>query len=173
VRVGRFTDGYLPEPSDVTTPVRWLKEGLEQLGHVATIYAPHSTAGRRTMPQPLPLPLTAFSFPHGLTRRPPLQPPSGADVQGSERPAQPLPFLAGARRSGEGNALPHPARPHRPQVPAEYRHCLPRAVRPPKKTAEEASAASCDRCTAVTAPSTPIKEELLRHGGRSASSCSG
>jgi hypothetical protein len=39
-------------------------------------------------------------------------------------------------------------------------------LRPPKKTAEEASAAFCDRCTAVTAPSTPTKEEFLRYGVR-------
>jgi hypothetical protein len=60
VRVGPFTDGYLPEPSDVTTPVRWLKEELEQLGHVATLYAPHGTAGRRTMP------LASSASAHGL-----------------------------------------------------------------------------------------------------------
>lgn len=173
MRVGPFTDGYLPEPSDVTTPVRWLKEELEQLGHVATLYAPHGTAGRRTMP-----PASSASA-HGLllSTRPYASPsPTTAERRGRSGISTSCTATL-LSRWGSSHWRRDCATASRASTPtaraSEYRHHLPRALPPPRKTAEDVSAASCNRRTAVTAPSTPIKEELLRHGGRSAPSCSG
>ena len=40
MRVGLFTDAYLPEISGVTMAVRWYREELEHRGHEVYVYAP-------------------------------------------------------------------------------------------------------------------------------------
>ena len=40
MRIGLFTDAYLPEISGVTTAVHWLREELERLGYLTYVYAP-------------------------------------------------------------------------------------------------------------------------------------
>ena len=40
MRIGLFTDAYLPEITGVTTVVRTLRDELVRLGHEAYVYAP-------------------------------------------------------------------------------------------------------------------------------------
>ena len=40
MRIGLFSDAYLPEISGVTMAIYWLKQELEDLGYTVYIYAP-------------------------------------------------------------------------------------------------------------------------------------
>lgn len=164
MRIGLFTDAYLPEISGVTTAVHEFKNELERLGHEAYVYAPlyegihNEEAGVfRFRARPFLFYKTsqvALPYNREATRS-----FKDLDIVHSHTP-----FSLGAV------ALVTAMRYHIPHIHtyhtylAAYLHYLPRPLRPPKKTAEEASAIFCNRCTVVTAPSTSINEELLRYG---------
>jgi glycosyltransferase involved in cell wall biosynthesis len=166
MRVGLFTDAYLPEISGVTTTVRWLKDELEREGHEAYVYAPQYLELTDEDPRVFRFRARPFVF-YGTAR---LALPYDRRASRTFRSLDVLhshsPFSLGlvALAAGLRYHIPHVHTYH--TYLSEYRHYIPHPFRPPKKTAEDASAAFCNRCTAVTAPSTPIKNELLRYGVR-------
>jgi len=164
MRVGLFTDAYLPEISGVTTVVNRLKKELERLGHVTYIYAPGYGKQEVDSPGVFRFPSQPFMF-HKASRV--AFPYSRGATHSFERldiVHSHAPFSMGLLALGVATRyrIPHVHTYH--TYLSEYRHYLPVGLRPPKKAAERASAAFCNHCTAVTAPSTPIKEELIRYG---------
>jgi len=166
MNIGLFTDGYLPEISGVTSSVLWLKEELEALGHAAYVYAPHYDELSGDEHHVFRFRSQPFLF-HRASRvalpydRAAMRSFRELDVIHSHSPfSLGVVALAAARR----HRTPHVHTYH--TYLAEYRRYLPRLLRPPRRTTEEASAVFCNRCTAVTAPSEAIRQELLRYGVR-------
>lgn len=164
MRIGLFSDAYIPEISGVTTVVHWLKEELERLGHEAYVYAPAYKGFHDEEERVFRFRSRRFVF-HKTSR---VAVPYSREATRSFKNLDILhshtPFSMGVLALGVAlrHRIPHVHTYH--TYFAEFRHYLPRLLRPSRKAAEEISAAFCNRCTAVMTPSTPIKEELLRYG---------
>lgn len=166
MRIGLFTDAYLPEISGVTILVRRLRDELDRLGHEAYVYAPRydrpSDDERRTFrfrAGPVFAYKTArMALPYS---REASRSFSDLDVIHSHTPFS-LAYVALA--AAYRHRIPHVQTYH--TYLSEYRHYVPRAVRPSVKAAESYSALLCNRCTAVTVPTRSIEQELQRFGVR-------
>jgi len=164
LRVGLFTDAYLPEISGVTMAVRWYREELERRGHEVYVYAPRYKGSRddddrtyrfragpvfgyKTARMALPYSREAFqSF-------------ASLDVVHSHTPFS---LAYAAIVAATRHRLPHIQTYH--TYLSQYRHYIPRPIRPTVRAAEAYSALLCNRCTVVTVPSSAIKNELIRYG---------
>jgi len=166
VRIGLFTDAYLPEISGVTVLVRRLRDELQRLGHEVWVYAPRydrpSDDEERT-----------FRFRAG-------------PVFAYKTARMAVPYSRGATRSYRNLDIVHSHTPfslayaaltaaYRHRIPhvqtyhtylSEYRHYVPRPLRPSVRAAESYSALLCNRCTVVTVPTESIARELRRFGVR-------
>ena len=164
MRIGLFTDAYLPEISGVTLLVRRLRDELERLGHETYVYAPRydrpSDDERRT-----------FRFRAGpvfayKTAR--MAVPYNRDAARSFRDLDvihshtPFSLAYAALGAAYRHRTPHVQTYH--TYLSQYRHYVPRALRPSVRGAEAYSAFLCNRCTAVTAPTRSIEQELRRFG---------
>ena len=164
MRVGLFTDAYVPEVSGVTMAVRWYREELERRGHKVYVYAPRyersnddddrtyrfragPVFGYKTARMALPYSRAAFqSF-------------ASLDVVHSHTPfSLAYAAIAAAMR----HRLPHVQTYH--TYLSQYRHYIPWPIRPTVRAAEAYSALLCNRCTVVTVPTSAIKNELIRYG---------
>jgi glycosyltransferase involved in cell wall biosynthesis len=164
MRIGLFSDAYLPEISGVTTTVHWLKEDLEQLGHEVYVYVPAYKGATDDDERIFRFRAGKFAF-HKASRvalpysREAMRSLKDLDILHSHTP-----FSMGLVAVGAAT------RYHIPHVNTYHTHLmqdrryLPRPLRPPEKETGKIIAAFCNRCTAITAPSTPIKEELLSYG---------
>ena len=166
MHVGLFTDAYLPEITGVTRVVSLLREELERRGHVTSVYAPRypqameddkrtyrfragSVFYYRTARMALPYNHRALaSF-------------ASLDVVHSHTPFS---LAYAAMIAAMRHRLPHVQTYH--TYLSEYRHYVPRPFRPPVRAAESYSALLCNRCTTITVPTAPIRDELLRYGVR-------
>jgi len=164
MRIGLFTDAYLPEISGVTSAVHWLREELERLGHVTYVYAPRYDRPMEDGPR-------TFRFRAG-------------PVFTYKTARMALPYNRAAVRSLRTLDIVHSRTPfslayvamvaaHHYVIPhiqtyhtylSALRHYVPRPIRPPAKAAEVYSALMCNRCTAVTVPTRSICDELRRYG---------
>ena len=166
MRIGLFTDAYLPEISGVTVLVRRLRDELERRGHEVWVYAPRydrpSDDERRT-----------FRFRAGpvfayKTAR--MSVPYSREAARSYRRLEivhshtPFSLAYAALAAGYRHRLPHVQTYH--TYLSEYRHYVPRPLRPSVRAAEAYSALLCNRCTVVTVPTRSIEEELRRFGVR-------
>jgi len=164
MRIGLFTDAYLPEISGVTSAVHWLREELERLGHTTYIYAPRYDRPMGDGPR-------TFRFRSG-------------PVFSYKTARMALPYNRAAVRSLRALEVVHSHTPfslayvamvaaHHYGIPhiqtyhtylSALRHYVPRPIRPPVKAAEAYSALMCNRATAVTVPTESIRDELRRYG---------
>jgi len=164
MRIGLFSDAYLPEISGVTTTVHWLKEDLERLGHEVYVYVPAYKEATNDDEHIFRFRAGEFAF-HKASRvalpysRAAMRSLKDLDILHSHTP-----FSMGLVAVGAAT------RYHIPHVHTYHTHLmqdrryLPRPLRPPEREAGKIIAAFCNRCTVITAPSTPIKEELLSYG---------
>lgn len=164
VRIGLFTDGYLPEISGVTTAIHVLKKELERLEHEVHVYAPHYKGYKDEQEGVFRFYSRRFLFNKGSRVALPYSRKATRSFKNLDIVHSHTPFSMGvlALVVGLRYSIPHIHTYH--TYLTEYRHYLPRLFRPPKKTVEEISAIFCNRCTAVTVPSTSVKNELLRYG---------
>jgi len=166
VRIGLFTDAYLPEITGVTVLVRRLRDELERLGHEVWVYAPRyagpSDDERRTFrfrAGPVFAYKTArMAVPYN---REASRSYESLDVIHSHTPFS---LAYAALLAGYRHRIPHVQTYH--TYLSQYRHYVPRPIRPSVKAAESYSALLCNRCTAVTVPTRSIEEELRRFGVR-------
>jgi len=164
LRIGLFTDAYLPEISGVTLLVRRLRDELERLGHETYVYAPRydrpSDDERRTFrfrAGPVFAYKTArMAVPYN---REAARSYSMLDVIHSHTPFS---LAYAALSAAHRHRTPHVQTYH--TYLSQYRHYVPRALRPSVRAAESYSAFLCNRCTAVTVPTRSIEQELLRFG---------
>jgi len=166
MKIGLFTDAYLPEISGVTILVRRLRDELARLGHTVYVYAPkydepsddeervfRYRAGPvfsyRTARMAVPYSREATkSF-------------SELDVVHSHTPFS---LAYAAFTAAYRHRLPHVQTYH--TYLSQYRHYVPRVFRPSVRGAERYSALLCNRCTVITVPTSSIRDELVRFGVR-------
>jgi glycosyltransferase involved in cell wall biosynthesis len=165
MRIGLFTDMYIPEICGPTNVVHLLREELGRLGHDVYIYAPQYPHHHpeeeegvfRFRARPFLFYKTSqFALPYSREATRSFQ---DLDIAHSHTP-----FSLGAVALGTAlrHRIPHVHTYH--GYLTEYRHYFPRPLRPPKRAVEEFSALFCNRCTLITTPSAPIKEALIRYG---------
>jgi glycosyltransferase involved in cell wall biosynthesis len=165
MKIGIFTDTFTPQINGVTSIVQELERVLTRQGHEVFIFAPaYSHTQRQQNGHIFRFPaLTAYFHKESRVVIPYDRRAFAAfpelDVVYSHTPvSMGLLALRAARRYG----LPHVHTYH--TLFTEYLHYLPRLIRPSRRMAERISAAFCNRCDAVTTPSSAMREELLKYG---------
>jgi len=166
LRIGLFTDAYLPEISGVTILVRRLRDELARLGHTVYVYAPRYDGPSddeervfRYRAGPVFSYKTArMAVPYS---REATRTFSELDIVHSHTPFS---LAYAAFTAAYRHRLPHVQTYH--TYLSQYRHYVPRALRPSVKGAERYSALLCNRCTVITVPTVSIRDELVRFGVR-------
>ncbi len=166
MRIGLFTDAYLPEITGVTTVVRTLRDELVRLGHEAYVYAPRYNQlsdDERNVYRFRSGPVFAYktarmALPYN---REAAKSFGDLDVVHSHTPFS-LAYVA--LIAAHRHNLPHVQTYH--TYLSHYRHYIPRPLRPSAKAAEKYSALLCNRCSVVTVPTRSIHDELRRFGVR-------
>ena len=166
MRIGLFSDAYLPEISGVTTTVHWLKEELEKLGHVVYVYAPQYESIGEDEPGVFRFHSGRFAFHKASRVAVPFSRAATRSFKELDILHSHTPFSMGLVAVGAATRyhLPHVHTYHTHLM--EDRKYLPRPLRPAERETGKIIAAFCNRCTLITAPSTPFKEELLGYGVR-------
>jgi len=166
MHIGLFSDAYLPEISGVTTTVHWLKEELENLGHVVYVYAPQYEGTENDEPGVFRFHSGTFAFHKASRVALPYSRAATRSFRELDIVHSHTPFSMGLVAIGAATRyhLPHVHTYHTHLI--EDRKYLPRPLRPPEREAGKIIAAFCNRCTLITAPSTPFKDELLGYGVR-------
>ncbi len=166
MRIGLFTDAYLPEITGVTTVVRTLRDELARLGHEAYVYAPrydHPCDDERNVYRFRSGPVFAYktarmALPYS---REAAKSFGELDVVHSHTPFS---LAYAGLMAAHRHRLPHVQTYH--TYLSHYLHYIPRPLRPSVKAAEKYSALLCNRCTLVTAPTQSIHDELRKFGVR-------
>ncbi|MDD4903580.1 MAG: glycosyltransferase [Candidatus Bipolaricaulis sp.] len=166
MRVGLFTDAYLPEITGVTTAVSQLRAELERLGHETYVYAPRYDRPHEEEPRTYRFragPVFAYKaarmavpYSHEAAKS-----FARLDVVHSHTPFS-LAYAAFVAAYRHG--LPHVQTYH--TYLSQYRHYIPRPIRPSVRITESYSAALCNRCSVITVPTRSILDELVRFGVR-------
>jgi glycosyltransferase involved in cell wall biosynthesis len=166
MRIGLFTDAYLPEITGVTTVVRTLRDELVRLGHEAYVYAPryeHPSDDERLVFRFRSGPV--FSYKTARVALPYNREAAKSfgdlDVVHSHTPFS-LAYVA--LIAAYRHRLPHIQTYH--TYLSHYLHYIPRVFRPSVRAAESYSALLCNRCSVVTAPTRSIHDELRKFGVR-------
>jgi len=167
MKIGLFTDTFAPQINGVVTVVQMMVRQFEALGHEPVVFAPaypNQPQDESNKVWRFPSRKVHFHPESRLTwpyRRKVPTVLSELDVVHSHTP-----FSLGllAIWTAHHYRVPHVHTYH--TYFSEYRHYIPRPIRPPKRMAEGISRAFCDRCQWVLAPSEEMKEELDRYGIR-------
>ncbi len=164
MHIGLFSDAYLPEISGVTTTVHWLKEELENQGHIVYVYAPQYEGIKEDEPGVFRFHSGKFAFHKASRVAVPFSRAATRSFKELDIVHSHTPFSMGLVAVGAATRyhLPHVHTYHTHLM--EDRKYLPRPLRPPERETGKIIAAFCNRCTLITAPSTPFKEELIRYG---------
>jgi glycosyltransferase involved in cell wall biosynthesis len=164
MRIGLFTDTYLPEANGVVTVVQLMERELRRAGHEVFTFAPAYPGFQADSPGVYRFPSAHFPYYRGMRvalpySRPALRAISGLDILHSHDPfSMGLLAMWASRHYG----IPHIHTYH--TLYAEYRRYLPRLIRPSREMTERLSRAFCNRCQAIIAPSEQMKRELERYG---------
>ncbi len=166
MRIGLFSDAYLPEVSGVTTTVHWLKEELEDLGHVVHVYAPQYAGVDKDEQGVFRFHSGKFAFHKASRVALPYSRAATRSFKDLDILHSHTPFSMGLVAVGAATRfhIPHVHTYHTHLM--EDRRYLPRPLRPREWETGKIIAAFCNRCTVITAPSTPFKTELLQYGVR-------
>ena len=164
MHIGLFSDAYLPEISGVTTTVHWLKEELESQGHIVYVYAPQYEGIKEDESGVFRFHSGKFAFHKASRVAVPFSRAATRSFKELDIVHSHTPFSMGLVAVGAATRyhLPHVHTYHTHLI--EDRKYLPRPLRPPERETGKIIAAFCNRCTLITAPSTPFKEELLGYG---------
>jgi glycosyltransferase involved in cell wall biosynthesis len=163
MRIGIFSDTYLPQINGVSTVVDILQRELRELGHEPLLFVPDYP---RVEPVEGIYRFPSFLFPFHRESRVVVPVHRGAyrRLPELELIHSHTPFAMGlfAMWAAREFSIPHIHHYH--TLFTEYRYYLPRPIRPSRQMAERVSAAFCNRCEAIVAPSRPMKEELESYG---------
>ncbi|MDP2664457.1 MAG: glycosyltransferase [bacterium] len=167
MRIGLFTDTYIPEINGVVTVLQMMIRELRKEGHEVYVFYPGHPSGDGINPGVYRFSSLRFIFYKGIRMAIPYN--RGAfrcipqlDVIHSHSPG-PIGLLA----------LSASVRYHIPHVHTYHglymdcRNYLPRAIRPTRGMVKSVSRLLCNQCTAIIAPSDQMKNELESYGIRS------
>lgn len=174
MKIGIFTDTYLPDVNGVVTVVRLMERELRRRGHEVYTFAPaypkpasepeHPLRDSQEPARVLRFPSVRFPYYEGMRVAVPHSKEALRVIPQLEVIHSHDPFSLGllALWASRRHGIPHVHTYH--TFYAEYRRYLPRLIRPSRRTVERLSKAFCDRCDAVIAPSLQMKRELERYG---------
>lgn len=164
MRIGIFTDTYLPNINGVVTVIRVMEQERRKEGHEVYIFAPAHPGRRHDPPGVYRFPSLRFVYYEGMRGAIPynqegLKVIPGLDIIHSHDPFSiDLLALWASRRY----RILHVHTYHTFYV--EYRRYLPRPIRPSRRMAEQVSRAFCNCCDAIIAPSSQMERELGSYG---------
>ena len=167
MKIGLFTDTFLPEINGVVTVIQMMERKLTREGHEVHIFAP-AYPGRHGNPTRVHrFPSLRFIFYPGMRMAIPynrraLEVIPSLNLIHSHDPG-PIGLLA--LWASKRYQIPHVHTYH--TFYAQYRYYLPLPVRPSRGIVIRLSRAFCNRCDAVIAPSLQMKRELESYGIKS------
>jgi len=160
MRVGLFTDTYIPEVNGVVTVLTMMTRELRREGHEVYIFCPSHPSGEDISPGVYHFPSLRFIFYKGIRvaipyNRSALRLISSLDIIHSHDPG-PMGLLA--LWASERYHIPHVHTYH--GLYMYYRRYLPRVIRPTRGMVKSMSRLLCNHCDAIIAPSDQMKHEL-------------
>lgn len=165
MRVGMFTDTYVPESNGVVTVIQLMERELARAGHEVTVFAPSYPGHRETRGEVHRFPSFRMIWYEGMRIALPVTSPrvfrliAGLDIAHSHDPFSvgQVAFWASYRYR-----IPHVHTYH--TLYTEYRRYVPHPFRPSRRAVEQISRLFCNRCAAVVAPSKQMEQELRSYG---------
>lgn len=166
MRIGIFTDTYVPETNGVVTVVRLMERELRRAGHEVLVFAPAHPGFRDGRPEVFRFRSVRFILYKGMRLAIPYNRRAFSALRTLDIVHSQDPFSVGLVGFGASfrYGIPHVHTYHAHYV--EYRKYLPPPLRPSRRAVERLSRVLCNQCDAVIAPSSATKEELLRYGVR-------
>lgn len=166
MKIGIFTDTYVPDTNGVVTVVRLMERELRRAGHEVLVFAPAHPGLWDEDPHVFRFRSVRFVLYKGLRLAIPYNRRALAMLRDLDVVHSQDPFSVGlvgfwaSLRYG----IPHVHTYHAQYV--EYRKYLPYLIRPSRRAVERLSRTLCNQCDAVIAPSAALQQELLRYGVR-------
>lgn len=164
MRIGLFTDTYIPEVNGVVTVLMMMTRELRREGHEVYVFCPSHPSGDDSSTGVYHFPSLRFPFYKGIRvaipyDRSALRLISSLDIIHSHDPG-PLGLLAWL--ASERYHIPHVHTYH--SLYMDYRCYLPRPIRPTRGMVKSGSRLLCNRCDVTIAPSDQMKHELESYG---------
>ncbi|MFH1609312.1 MAG: glycosyltransferase family 4 protein [Candidatus Bipolaricaulota bacterium] len=165
MKIGLFTDTYVPDTNGVVTVIRLMERELSRAGHEVYVFAPAYPGHVETRSEVYRFPSVRMVLYEGMrialpvVSRRVLRLISCMDIVHSHDP-----FSVGQVGfwAARWYRIPHVHTYH--TLYMEYRRYLPRPLRPPRRTVEQLSRTFCNRCDAIVAPSRQMEKELQAYG---------
>ncbi len=165
MRIGLFTDTYVPDANGVVTVIRLMEREFNRGGHTVYVFAPSYPGHVEARSEVYRFPSVRLVLYKGMrvalpvASRKILRIISSLDVIHSHDPFSvgQLGFWAAQRYR-----IPHVHTYH--TLYMEYRRYVPRLLRPPRRTVQQLSRTFCNRCDAIVAPSCQMEQELRGYG---------
>ena len=164
MRIGLFTDTYIPEVNGVVTVLKMMTRELRREGHEVYVFCPSYPNGDDFCTGVYRFPSLKFIFYKGMRvaipyNRSALRLIPSLDIIHSHDPGSiGLMALWASKRY----YIPHVHTYH--TLFMDYRRYLPRLIRPTRGMVKSMSRLLCNRCNAIIAPSCQMKNELESYG---------
>ena len=164
MRIGIFTDTYLPNTNGVVTVIRLMERELRKKGHEVCIFAPVYPGYKDVASGIYRFPSLKFLQYEGLRVAIPYDRKALRVISSLDMIHSHDPFSIGllALWASKRYHIPHIFTYH--GLLTEYRNYLPRPIRPSRRTVERLSRVFCDRCDAIISPSVQMKRVLKGYG---------
>ncbi|MBI4333364.1 MAG: glycosyltransferase [Chloroflexi bacterium] len=164
MRIGLFTDTYVPEVNGVVTVIKTMTRELRKKGHEVFVFCPSHPDRDDFWPGVYSFPSLKFAFYEGMRVAIPYNSSAfrlipSVDIIHSHTPGSM--GLMGLWASKLYH-IPHVHTYHTLLV--DYRRYLPRVIRPNRGMVKSISRLLCNRCDAIIAPSNQMKTELESYG---------
>jgi glycosyltransferase involved in cell wall biosynthesis len=164
MRIGLFTDTYVPEVNGVVTVLKMMTRELRREGHEVYVFCPSHPDRDDFCTGVYGFPSLRFVFYKGMRvaipyNRSALRLIPSLDIIHSHDPGSI--GLLGLWASGRYH-IPHVHTYH--GLYMDYRRYLPRVIRPTRGMVKSMSRLLCNRCDAIIAPSYQMKHELESYG---------
>lgn len=164
MKIGLFTDTFLPDTNGVVTVIRMMERELTGEGHEVHIFAPAYPGWHENEPCIYRFQSVRFPFYPGMRMGVPYNREAfeiipELNVIHSHDPGS-LGLLA--LQASERYQIPHIHTYH--TFYAEYRHYLPPLLRPSRRMVIRLSRTFCNSCDVIIAPSLQMKRELQSYG---------
>ncbi len=164
MKIGLFTDVFLPETNGIVTVIQMMERELTREGHEVHVFAPAYPGWHGTQPRVHRFPSLRFIFYPGMRMSVPYNRRALVVIPNlnliHSHTLGPVGLLA--LWNSKIYQVPHVHTYH--TFYAEYRHYLPLPLRPSRRMAIQLSRDFCNRCDAVIAPSLQMKRELESYG---------
>jgi len=160
VKIGLFTDTYVPDTSGVVTVIQIMERELTTEGHDVHILAPDYPDWHEDESQVYRFSSLKFPFYPGMRAGVPYNHRAFKIIPSLNVIHSHTPGSLGlfAVSISEGYRIPHVHTYH--TLCAEYRHYLPRPLRTSRQMVMRLSRAFCNFCDVIIAPSLQMKREL-------------